>query len=134
LQEQAQDIVRQEQLKILAAKADAKWASKKSYLDAPSKTQPMPALRVSDATRTGDEGVQVRVEDRNAENVSAETNETQAPEATRHPLTGREQRIMEATKEQKEKDDPWKEHARGGPSEEWQPQAWDPSALGAARR
>ncbi|KAK6602026.1 hypothetical protein H4I95_07128 [Botrytis cinerea] len=31
------------------------------------------------------------------------------------------------------KDDPWKK-ARGGPSEEWQPQAWDPNEMPAARR
>lgn len=34
----------------------------------------------------------------------------------------------------KEKDDPWKKAARGGPSEEWQPQAWSGGAAAAPRR
>lgn len=40
---------------------------------------------------------------------------------------------MKAREEKKYKDDPWKK-ARGGPSEEWQPKAWDPNDMPAAKR
>jgi len=41
-------------------------------------------------------------------------------------------RGFEVEEMQEKKEDPWKK-ARGGPSEKWQPQAWDPNALAARR-
>lgn len=44
LTEQAQDLTRQAQLKVLAAQADARWEAKESFLDSPKMQQPQPAL------------------------------------------------------------------------------------------
>ncbi|KAF2259755.1 hypothetical protein CC78DRAFT_426147, partial [Lojkania enalia] len=52
LAEQRDDIRRQERIKVLAAEADARWASKASALDAPDKQQPVQMLESRD-TRTG---------------------------------------------------------------------------------
>lgn len=143
------DIQRQEQLKVLAAQADARWAAKGCLLDAPGhqREQPVPALRVGgDMAGLKTDG-QV-MEERQPTNVAADGSgegiqAESSPESQtkRHPLTAREQRAPApapeamTAKEQQEKEDPWKNHTRGGPSEDWQPQAWDPNALaGSARR
>lgn len=55
--------------------------------------------------------------------------EMQTPDGKRHPFT-RGERAYRTAKEKRE--DPWKK-ARGGPSEEWQPAAWDPNASAARR-
>jgi NADH dehydrogenase [ubiquinone] 1 alpha subcomplex assembly factor 2 len=144
LQEQSQDLVRQEQLKILAAQADARWAAKKSYLDAPGeqRRQPVPALRLKDPGgyteetrpdgRAVDEGsgAEGRLGS-SVESSQAEVpqSEMQTPDGKRHPFT-RGERARRTIKDKIE--DPWKK-ARGGPSEEWQPQAWDPNTLAVKR-
>jgi hypothetical protein len=53
----------------------------------------------------------------------------QQPDTQRHPFK-RGERAPKMRKDSKE--DPWKK-ARGGPSEEWQPAAWDPNSLSAKR-
>jgi NADH dehydrogenase [ubiquinone] 1 alpha subcomplex assembly factor 2 len=144
--EQRQDVVRQEQLKVLAAQADARWASKKSYLDAPDRPvntsyleapgkeggQTVPALKVKDPggytedTRPNGSHTGNKVEGSQAEEPGSKM---QTPDGKRHPFT-RGERTRQITKEKME--DSWKKSG-GGPSEEWQPQAWDPNALGARR-
>jgi NADH dehydrogenase [ubiquinone] 1 alpha subcomplex assembly factor 2 len=43
--------------------------------------------------------------------------------------SGSEQRTAAAAgAEEAEKKDPWRQSRRGGPSEDWQPQAWSPPA------
>lgn len=44
----------------------------------------------------------------------------------------KETRERAQVKEQKEREDPWKK-ARGGPSEEWQPQSWGGSSAAPRR-
>merc|ERR1711900_56065 len=44
----------QRNLKILAAQADARWAAKPSFLDAPERSQPVPALESKDSGGAGD--------------------------------------------------------------------------------
>ena len=44
LTEQAQDLTRQAQLKVLAAQADARWNAKESFLDSPKAQQQQPML------------------------------------------------------------------------------------------
>lgn len=44
LTEQSQDLIRQSQLKVLAAQADARWNAKESFLDSPKMQQPQPTL------------------------------------------------------------------------------------------
>ncbi|KAL5113668.1 hypothetical protein ACEQ8H_008455 [Pleosporales sp. CAS-2024a] len=48
LAEQQHDLMRQERIKMLAARAEERWASQPSVLDAPDKQQPAPMLQSRD--------------------------------------------------------------------------------------
>ncbi|KAG9231761.1 hypothetical protein BJ875DRAFT_382194 [Amylocarpus encephaloides] len=110
LAEQAQDVVRVENLKILAARADQRWREKASVLDAPGgvRGQPLPAIGVGMAADATEEQRELH-------------GESEGPRGTGDAQGSREGRSASKPKEQAE--DPWKQ-ARGGPSEQWQPQAW----------
>ncbi|RDL36592.1 uncharacterized protein BP5553_05944 [Venustampulla echinocandica] len=133
LTEQSQDLVRQENLKILAAQADARWAAKPSVLDAPrqAERQPLPPLRTTpggeiaesehklnpgeigrEKVRTDSPGARPAADlsEGSAGNVGktqAEQNSTAKPEGVK----------------EKAKVDPWKQ-APGASTEQWQPQSW----------
>ncbi|KAK4232046.1 NADH-ubiquinone oxidoreductase assembly factor N7BML [Podospora fimiseda] len=119
LTEQTQDVLRQERMKILAAQADARWAAKPGYVDAPSESKEIrkPQLvggGMLEKEEQGQNGGAVVVEGKEEGEVL------------------KEQR-QKAWKEMKESQgkipaqkDPWKRAAAGGPSEEWQPKAWTP--------
>ncbi|KAI0883516.1 uncharacterized protein GGS22DRAFT_190175 [Annulohypoxylon maeteangense] len=100
LDEQAHDLVRREQMKVLAAAADARWEAKPSYLDAPGKEkgQPVPPFDTS-------------------------RNQPQEQAARKSTATnGQDDEVAQ-------KDDPWKRAARStGPGETWQPEAWTPTS------
>ncbi|OWP06012.1 hypothetical protein B2J93_1769 [Marssonina coronariae] len=143
LTEQSQDLVRQRQLKILAAQADARWAAKPSFLDTPERSQPLPALEVKDPG--GYDSVQHRSEAVGVPDGGKEINaeigeggiEMQAPNGISHPFgktsPQEKQRRGEEHAPRKEiKEDPWK-NARGGPSEEWQPETWGGSVTARGR-
>lgn len=137
LTEQSQDLVRQRNLKVLAAEADARWAAKPSFLDAPDRSQPLPALDRKDdgeytqtmeslqrnSTISAARGVKEVLQ-----NADGLTNTTLASEAS--DLKGKSQAgERQATKPREvpkpeAAEDPWKQ-TRGGPSEGWQPKAWD---------
>jgi NADH dehydrogenase [ubiquinone] 1 alpha subcomplex assembly factor 2 len=125
------DVVRLRNLKVLAAEADKRWAAKKSLLDAPVKADRLPlnGFGISDAGRLRGDS------ERGTWNPETNTHEAEkAPEDTgssrvvvdRIQAQDRVARFNELQddrrKEQKQTEDPWKQ-ARGGPSEEWQPQA-----------
>ena len=142
--EQSQDLVRQQNLKVLAAQADARWAAQPSFLDAPGRErgQPVAALETKNPRFHAEPS------------VPGEKNK-QATEPTTEKLTGAEEYKraklfpdgMPAPSglrpgeedgrgpitEKKTKEDPWKQ-ARGGPSEEWQPKAWTGNIAAARRR
>jgi len=129
---------------VLAAQADARWNAKPRYLDMPGREigRPVPALklkdpggysqdtrpdgRAEDGERGGEGLLGSNVKDLQPEGPASGM---QTPDGKRHPFT-RAERVPPTTNETKE--DPWKK-ARGGPSEDWQPQAWDPNALAARR-
>jgi NADH dehydrogenase [ubiquinone] 1 alpha subcomplex assembly factor 2 len=140
--------VRQRNLKVLVARADAKWASKPSFLDAPGRGNDfnqLPAVAgVKDAvaqSRSGtspklaNEGVMGRSAGGGGGNVNGgtEINLDDTVEGSEAAAIGKateqeERRAEEKRKsatmaEQKHKEDPWKK-AGGGPSEGWQPQSW----------
>lgn len=92
------------QLKQLARLADERWASKPSFLDKP-KEQPRPATLPRDPGGW------------------AEQTEPDEKEGVRNAV-GTPAEIQETAK----KDNPWKRQ-RGGPSEEWQPEAWTPKPV-----
>jgi NADH dehydrogenase [ubiquinone] 1 alpha subcomplex assembly factor 2 len=152
LTEQSQDLVRQENLKALVAQADARWAAKPSFLDAPGKElgQALPATQIKDpggyAPSTeplekqgvrsavgGGLGDQVQGTDTTlGEPIVGKKEEEikmQAPDGIRHHFV--ERPVERKKKDEDQKEDPWKK-ARGGPSEEWQPKAW--SGNTAAKR
>lgn len=103
-------------MKQLAAQADARWEAKPRMMDAPpgeksTTAQPMPALESRSARAGGEEAGQPEVTRKDA--IASGEEQVQA------------QRKPQQQKEA-EKEDPWKKHSRGGPSEDWQPQAWSP--------
>jgi len=153
LTEQSQDVIRQQNLKVLAAEADARWAAKPSLLDSPGQArgQPLPAMEVNDpggyATSTEPEnriGVRsaiggapedvvqrtgIPVED---EGKEGHKRKMQVPDGIRHRFNEKvRQEKSSKTGGKKEKEDPWKQ-SRGGPSEDWQPEPWSGNL--AARR
>ena len=105
------DLVRQAQLKVLAAKADARWAAKESYLDQPEE-RPLLGVDRNTSAEAG-ESWKHGGQDAVTENTKSVPQETLASE----------ERNAGRVEDQSEKKDPWKV-ARGGPSEEWQPAAW----------
>ncbi|KAF2659917.1 hypothetical protein K491DRAFT_688777 [Lophiostoma macrostomum CBS 122681] len=135
LAEQQADVVRQAQMKMLAAQADARWAAKPSALDAPNKQQPIQPLESGDQSSgirqiNVDQEVRDRAEPpptfENAKEVSEQRPTTEHESTTTAP-TIKPQRVMK----KEPTDSPWKQAARTNPGDEWQPQEWSP---GPARR
>ncbi|KAL7627205.1 hypothetical protein AAE478_003981 [Parahypoxylon ruwenzoriense] len=110
LVEQASDVTRQERIKMLAAEADARWASKPSYLSAPNvprkgeESEPVPPPGTS------------KVQPQKQAARESPTRNEQGPET--------QQTGISTTKDT---DDPWK-RARGAPGETWQPEVWTPTS------
>lgn len=148
--EQSQDVIRQQNLKVLAAQADARWAAKSSYLEAPVNAmgQQLPVSRGGDTPlargaeiigRRNDTGGRKKDTAKSLDplmsNSTAEEKEAEN-EVAKQDITP-EQSQINGTSGQKHKgrevEDPWKK-ARGGPSEEWQPKAWDGSFTAAKRQ
>ncbi|ROW12758.1 hypothetical protein VMCG_00087 [Cytospora schulzeri] len=115
IQEQHADVRRQQQMKYLAAEADARWEAKPRYVDAPGQAtgQPVAALESKAARGTP-----------SAEKVQSAGGSTQKDAIASGPE--QEQSQQHVPKQQPAKEDPWKQHRRGGPSEGWQPNAWTP--------
>lgn len=155
--EQSQDLIRQENLKVLAAQADARWAAKPSFLDKPRETgQPAPALEglilesdpkeqvaqespeVEDVGWDGEVRAQVpgkageglKEAEEPEDLAKGEAPKMQVPDHKRHPFNVRPDDTR--VKDKKYKEDPWKQ-ARGAPSEEWQPEAWTPNVAATKR-
>jgi len=127
------DVVRQQQLKVLARQADERWAKKGSFLDSPGRGQPLPATEIKDpggyVEKTGAEtatNLVAGVDDIIKEEKEVVDAKTPVSDGSRD-VNKRPGRAAEPRKAQPE--DPWKQ-TRGGPSEAWQPKAWDGSASG----
>jgi NADH dehydrogenase [ubiquinone] 1 alpha subcomplex assembly factor 2 len=139
LGEQSQDIIRQQNLKVLAAEADARWAAKPSFLDSPGQArgQPFPSLEAEDpgdnATETESEnrarvktilgGEQEAVAKRTDISASSvekgeQEGKMQIPDCIKHHFNEK----PKEEKRPKKAGDPWKQHHGG---ENWQPAAWD---------
>lgn len=149
LTEQSQDLGRQANLKALAAAADARWATKPSFLDKPEQApaQPLPGIATQSlgphteapvsgnsgytrATTRNDSGLVARAD------ASAETSEEppnmQGPDGVLPMSKEGPQQARNAghTREAKE-NDPWKQSR--GPSEQWKPAPWDGNVAPAKR-
>ena len=150
LTEQSQDVIRQQNLKLLAAEADARWAAKPSFLDSPGQPrgQPLPALQGTDAGRNFEsedrDGARkfansktesiVREMDNSTNNkgAMAQKEEMHLPDGTRDQ--SKERSVQDKTPyagNMKDKPDPWKQ-ARGN-HKSWQPAAWDGSLVSLRR-
>lgn len=135
---------------MLAAQADARWAAKPSFLDAPGRAQSLPSMEVKDPGGYTQSGEPTEPEEKmgvknlvgggredNIQNTDTTLGEAVEKGGARILDGDKGQGKAESTETErsvrKERDrrkenieqqpDPWKQ-ARGGPSEEWQPQAW----------
>ena len=139
LDEQRADAIRQERIKVLAAQANARWAAKSSLLNHPNDAK-QPAAAPLDGPDRGEKGQPVPPFD--TERAQPHASDT----TPREDAKGRDgERLSDAVgkpgKEAKPgpsegAEDPWKaaDARRGGPSETWQPQAWDPNVATPRRR
>ena len=118
-------------MKQLAAAADERWRSKESFLDAPARQQPEPAIGVRDPG-----GYVQQTEPESKEGVRSAVEE---PEKIPRVVEGEEVdegRFKGGAKEKPRRareEAPWAKHqSRGSPDEQFAPQAWRPGP--AARR
>jgi NADH dehydrogenase [ubiquinone] 1 alpha subcomplex assembly factor 2 len=138
--EQQQDLRRRETIKLLAARADQRWAEKPSALDAPDKQQPIQVLESRDP-KAG--LAQSNVQLANDETKATET-AVPLPRPSEQPATPQQQQQQQQTvpprpqpKKQKArkdpKDSPWNKTSQGvNPGDDWQPKGWTPAP--AAKR
>jgi len=129
IQEQQYEVRRQASMKQLAARADERWKSVPSFLDAPERQQPEPAIGVKDPG-----GYAPQTEPENKQGVaSAVEDQGKVDEIVKEGKEGKdvdEGRFKGKTREREAA--PWEQQQRrGAPGEDWQPQTWSP---GVARR
>ena len=122
--QQRQEIARQEQIKLLAAEADARWEAKPSLMDAPDQEQGRPAvpLNTERIALGGTLEQQLPRQEHNAVDASIKVT---ADQGVPSPEPGND-----GSNVPKQDTKPGK-RAPTGPSEGWQPQAWTP---GSSRR
>lgn len=148
LHEQRAELQRQANIKLLAARADERWAAKPSALDAPNKQQPLQMLESRDpksgvvqtnadqdlrargpASRTAE----ARTEhgQRPAHDMRADVGPgAEAPQNIESGLSEeapafKAKKKMRTNKPPKE-DAPWKQPGASNPGDDWQPKAWAP--------
>jgi len=116
--EQQMDQERQERIKVLAARADARWAAKPSALDTPDRQQPVQMLQ----NRDPDRGVvQTDVSLRGREGTRAAGQQ----DSGRHKWAASESARTEGeVRKEDVKHSPWDTAHQ---SQEWQPTGWNPA-------
>ncbi|KAK4039981.1 hypothetical protein C8A01DRAFT_16108 [Parachaetomium inaequale] len=150
LAEQRAEVARQARIKVLAAEADARWEAKPRVMEDVSPAggkkkvlgvrQPAfeterhvgPGSKVTAEKRaeagetsgTGPVTDEVKLGDSEVVNQREETWKQMKKEAE-----GEGGKEREAGKKTEKGPDPWRQD-RGGPSESWQPKAWEPAARG----
>ncbi|KAK2747347.1 hypothetical protein FQN57_002245 [Myotisia sp. PD_48] len=110
IEEQQDELQRQERIKYLAQQADERWATKPSFLDKPQEHQPRPALQSHDPVHDGRSSMI-------PENRMAAEHSTVSPD-----IEPKEQGLGPKQKFK----NPWTAKT-GGPSENWKPESWNPS-------
>ncbi|KAI0998906.1 hypothetical protein K3495_g9292 [Podosphaera aphanis] len=136
LAEQSQDILRQEQLKILAAAADARWTTESGKHSLASPVQDMSSClplkgddtNISSSNAKGIDSFQVATLCTGVESTSVGTTTTTSPRMSELSNYGSDQVTSphsrsDSTKKTEQKDS-WKPASRRT-SEEWKPQTWD---------
>ncbi len=149
LAEQVAEVARQERVRVLAAEADARWAAKPSLLNrSPPPPSPPPSLSpsVNEAAAAAAARGRRPVPATAPNTGRARPQGRAASEWEQIPLTPRQEEggvggrgAKSRAGDEKRTDggrsggddgNPWKNAdaaRRGGPSETWQPEAWDPS-------
>jgi NADH dehydrogenase [ubiquinone] 1 alpha subcomplex assembly factor 2 len=141
--EQRQEIVRQDQMKVLASQADARWASKPSALDAPDKQQPVQMLKSRDSdsgvvqmnaeqdVRDRAEPPRIEESDAQSQRVQEEPELQQMPRDPPVPATTDDAPSTNTRKFKKDpkepKDSPWNQAAQNNSGQDWQPKGWTPA-------
>ena len=136
-------MLRLDRLKVLARRADERWAAKPSFLDRPGgeRGQAVPTLgSMEEGGLARGFGVEEREVGRSREEVlggegrggvrGARLGDGRGEDGTadhQGEQESSERPDGARVKEKTRKDDPWKK-ARGAPSEDWQPAAWSPSS------
>lgn len=122
IEEQQQDLVRQDNLKQLAARADARWAEKESFLDSPQATaQTQPQLQPRDRG-----GYVQATEEESRQGVMNAAGDSREVTGS---IQGRDVDKGRFKGETKDKDSPWarwEAQKKGAPSDTWQPESWNP--------
>lgn len=113
-------------MRQLASDADARWAEKESFLDAPSKQQPAPAIGVKDPAGYMHNN---QTEPEQNEGVRSAVGDESEVKAATQGKTKDEGRFKGKTKDKDA--NPWAKAQKGGPGEGWQPDSWSP---GIAKR
>lgn len=113
-------------MRELAARADARWAAQESFLDAPSKQQPAPAIGVKDPAGYMHQN---QTEPTENEGVRSAVGDAGEIDASTEGRTKDDGRFKGRTKDKEA--NPWKQAAKGNPGDDWQPQSWSP---GVSRR
>jgi NADH dehydrogenase [ubiquinone] 1 alpha subcomplex assembly factor 2 len=133
--EQSQDLVRQENLKILTAQTNARWAGKQSLLDTPGSSRVIPGLveqrgsqeprdqNVVAGSGTGLSGVITK----GSYSGATENERTQHGGRVSEKQGHNHDKLYNGTETQgmKHTENPWKH--LGGTKEEWQPKTWEPN-------
>ena len=110
-------------MKQLAAKADERWNSVPSFLDAPKHQQPAAATNITDSKPANPKET---LESSGVQSAVAGVGEGQQADEIPKQDVGRE-----AKRKREKKENPWERPDQGGPSENWQPASWSP---GVAQR
>ncbi|KAL8725988.1 MAG: hypothetical protein Q9181_006216 [Wetmoreana brouardii] len=118
VQELQRDVQRQEELKQLAAAADARWASKPSVLDAPRRRN----QEVGVGDGEGGKGVLGR------RGESAEGSREGEGERLREGLKGEDVRDNWGEGKKGRGENPWIKALPKRPGEDYQPESWQPPA------
>ncbi|KAH7038267.1 uncharacterized protein B0I36DRAFT_315915 [Microdochium trichocladiopsis] len=136
LDEQRADVARQDRIRVLAAQADQRWEQKERLLDMPPPPPPPPgntagagAARAAPAVATVASAGKITAAEADssaAGKAPAPAAETSSAPAAKDSAPPPEDSSSNK-KKQEEAPNPWKQASRGGPSEEWQPQAWSPA-------
>jgi NADH dehydrogenase [ubiquinone] 1 alpha subcomplex assembly factor 2 len=139
LAEQQAEVARQERIRVLAAQADARWEAKPKVMEGPTPSSEEgrkilgvrePAFETERHVGPGSKvQAEARAKEKGEKGDTAVTGTRVEDREQREETWKRMRREEEAAGPKEKEKDPWKQ-ARGGPSEGWQPQAWEPAAKG----
>lgn len=104
-------------MKVLAAQADARWASQPSALDPPDVQQPMQMLQSRDPE------MGIAAQDVQERSPASPLLQDKAAE----PQEGIVQPQVQKSVKKEPKNSPWKQAQQSSPGEAWQPQGWSPA-------